>query len=88
MLIFAPGAQAASETSNIVNKTSTIIFFILLTPNFFDLIKHIHLSCRCEEDALPDEAIPCYKEIASGTPALAGGAREEHERPRNDMAIR
>jgi hypothetical protein len=25
------------------------------------------------------------KEIASGTPALAGGAREEQGRPRNDM---
>jgi len=24
--------------------------------------------------------------IASGTPALAGGAREEQKRPRNDMA--
>jgi MoaA/NifB/PqqE/SkfB family radical SAM enzyme len=32
-----------------------------------------------------DEAIPKHNGIASGTPVLAGGAREEQERPRNDM---
>ena len=41
--------------------------------------------CRCEEGALSDEATSSSLEIASGTPALAGGAREEQERPRNDI---
>jgi len=31
------------------------------------------------------EAISSKQGIASGTPALAGGAREEQKRPRNDM---
>jgi len=35
--------------------------------------------------ALPAEAISCDDEVASGTPALASGAREEQKRPRNDM---
>ncbi len=35
-------------------------------------------SCHCEEDALPDEAIPAHKEIASG---------KEQERPRNDILL-
>jgi len=49
---------------------------------------------HCEEGALPDEAIfdttrdclphwPLCAAQVSGTPALAGGAREEQERPRN-----
>jgi MoaA/NifB/PqqE/SkfB family radical SAM enzyme len=40
-----------------------------------------HVVARSDSD----EATSTHKEIASGTPALAGVAREEKERPRNDI---
>jgi hypothetical protein len=36
---------------------------------------------------LPTKQSSHESEIASGTPALAGSAKEEQERPRNDMTF-
>jgi len=71
--------QVGGYANTIIETTSSIFNAIGLgcmeTPiKIYDF----KFSCPCEEGALPDEAIPIHKEIASG---------KEQERPRKDILL-